>query len=171
MELGVGYVTPDRQEEGVLGGLPLAWNISLAQLTLRPPHAVWISPRAEARVAQRLIERLRIKTPDTETLVETLSGGTQQKVVLARWIASGVKVLILDNPTRGIDAGAKEEIYELLRELTEQGVGILLVSDDLLELIGLSNRVIVMRDGRAVAEVETPPGGKPQEADLVGAMV
>jgi ribose transport system ATP-binding protein len=171
MRLGVGYVTPDRQEEGVLGGLPLGWNITLASLAQRSRHDGFISPRREARMAREYVEKLRIKAPGVHTLAANLSGGNQQKVVIARWLAFGVRVLLLDNPTRGIDAGAKEEIYELVRELTEQGVAIVLVSDDLLELIGLANRILVMRDGRIVREVASRVGEKPHEADLVGAMV
>ena len=114
---------------------------------------------------------MRVKTPSIWTQVDSLSGGNQQKVVLARWLALGVNCLILDNPTRGVDAGAKEEIYDLIRELTDRGVAIVLISDDLLELIGLSNRVIVMKDGLLVSENATPPDNKPTEAELVQAMV
>ncbi|MCY1400059.1 Vitamin B12 import ATP-binding protein BtuD [compost metagenome] len=104
-------------------------------------------------------------------LARNLSGGNQQKVVLARWLSLGVNVLILDNPTRGVDAGAKTQIYALLRALIDQGMSIVLISDDILELIGLCNRIAIMRGGRMVREFPAPYGAKPHEAELVAAMV
>jgi ribose transport system ATP-binding protein len=104
-------------------------------------------------------------------LCNNLSGGNQQKVVLAKWMAKESDILILDNPTRGIDVGAKEEIYELLRELVKRGVSILLITDDLLELIGLSNRIIIMKDGIISSERLAPPEDKPTEKELITYMV
>jgi ribose transport system ATP-binding protein len=169
MRLGVGYVTPDRQDEGVIGCLPVSWNITLAALSRSREGLV--RRRRERVRAQELVERLRVKTGGLDEPVESLSGGNQQKVVIARWLCFGVRILVLDNPTRGIDAGAKEEIYALLRELAEQGTAILIVSDDLLEVIGLSNRILVMKDGRVVRELPSPVEAKPHETDLVAAMV
>jgi ribose transport system ATP-binding protein len=169
MRLGVGYVTPDRQDEGVIGCLPVSWNITLAELSTSGRGVV--GRRRERARAHELVERLRVKTGGLDEPVESLSGGNQQKVVIARWLCFGVRILVLDNPTRGIDAGAKEEIYALLRELAEQGTAILIVSDDLLEVIGLSNRILVMKDGHVVREVPSPVEAKPHETDLVAAMV
>ena len=126
---------------------------------------------AEKIIARDWIARLKIKTPSTETMVGSLSGGNQQKVVLAKWRIADVRVLILDHPTRGIDVGAKEDVYELVRDMTAEGLAIILLGDTLDEVIGLSTRIIVMRDGEITARFEAPPGGKPTQVDLVRHMV
>ena len=113
---------------------------------------------------------MRIKTPTPNELIMNLSGGNQQKAILARWLAR-VSIFILDNPTRGVDAGAKEEIYDIIRGLTDDGVAVLLISDDLLEVIGLSNRIVVMKDGAPARQVSAAVDAKPHETDLVAAMV
>ena len=100
-----------------------------------------------------------------------LSGGNQQKVVLARWMTAGSRVLILDHPTRGLDVGAKEEVYDLIRDLSAKGVAILLISDTLEETIGLSHKVLVMRDGEVTARYDATPSNKPDQVDLVRDMV
>jgi ribose transport system ATP-binding protein len=100
-----------------------------------------------------------------------LSGGNQQKVLLGRWLMRNAKVLVLDNPTNGVDAGAKEEIYGVLRSIAAQGVGVLLVRDDLPEIIGLSNRILFMRGGTIAREIDAPLGAKPREVDVVSHMV
>ena len=100
-----------------------------------------------------------------------LSGGNQQKVVLARWLQRDLKVLVLDNPTRGVDAGAKEEIYQHIRLLTEQGVGVVLITDELTELIGMANRILIMQRGRVVGDIPAPPHHKPSEKDLIADML
>jgi ribose transport system ATP-binding protein len=102
---------------------------------------------------------------------DQLSGGNQQKVVLSRWLCRKPKLLVLDNPTRGIDVGAKEEIYRLIRSLTEEGMSVLLITDELLELIGLSNRILVMQSGQVVAELAAPAEAKPSEHDVVALML
>jgi ribose transport system ATP-binding protein len=106
-----------------------------------------VSPRAEAENAERQKRRLDIKTASVETEVGTLSGGNQQKVVLARWLSMQPRVIIFDEPTRGIDVGAKNEIYELMRKLADSGVAILMISSDMEEVIGVSDRVAVMHEG------------------------
>jgi ribose transport system ATP-binding protein len=131
----------------------------------------FVNPGGDDTRARQLIKTLRIKCSSAAEPVSSLSGGNQQKVVLARWLATGVSVLVMDNPTRGVDAGAKEEIYQTLRELTAQGASILLISDDLLELIGLSNRIAVMRHGEITRVMDAPPHAKPSEVDLIDAMV
>jgi ribose transport system ATP-binding protein len=130
-----------------------------------------ISPARERKLAAEMIDRLKVKASSTRQLANYLSGGNQQKVVIAKWLARGVDVLILHNPTRGVDVGVKGEIYKLVRDLTDQGVSVLLVSDDLLELIGLSNRILIMRDGRIAGERLAPPNDKPAEEELVGSML
>jgi ribose transport system ATP-binding protein len=131
----------------------VASNIALPQLE-RLAHAGVLSARAEARLAREQVEALKIKTPSLDTEVAYLSGGNQQKVVLSKWLACGCSILILDEPTPGVDVGAKAEIYALIRRIASRGTAVLLISSDLPELIGLSDRVFVMSRGRIVAEQE-----------------
>lgn len=168
----VGYVSPDRGREGIMPDLSVMWNMSIAALT-RPGSSVpFIDVRREEQHSRRYIEDVGIKAAGPSALARTLSGGNQQKLLIARWLYRGeMRVLILHNPTQGVDAGAKGDIYELLRSIVDAGVGILLVSDDLPEVIGLSNRVLVMKDGQVATEVHTPPGHKPREVELVAHMV
>ena len=118
-----------------------------------------------------MIADLDIRSAQPTTPCRNLSGGNQQKVVLARWLCRSIRLLVLDNPTRGVDAGAKEEIYGILRRLTAAGVGIVLISDELLELIGLSNRILIMRHGRVTGIVDAPPDAKPTEVELIQLML
>jgi len=165
----VGYVPPERKDDGLLDTFSVAKNISFARIVhQRGPLLDLGDERKEAR---RYIDALRIRTHSERTSIMHLSGGNQQKAVIARWLARGVDLLILDNPTRGVDAGAKEEIYEIIRDLTSDGVAVLLISDDLLEVIGLAHRVVVMKDGEIVRELASPVDAKPTEADLVAMMV
>ncbi len=169
---GLGYVPAERLSEGMIPQFSVAWNITLASGgdLFSGPLGLWRSAR-ESEVANDLIARLRIKARDAATPCATLSGGNQQKVVLARWLCRDVKVLVLDNPTRGVDAGAKEEIYGLIRQLTARGVAVVLITDELLELIGLSNRIAIMQHGRVAAVVDAPPEAKPTEQRLIELML
>jgi ribose transport system ATP-binding protein len=167
----VGFVPKERKTEGIIPYLSVAANTSLATLPKVTQLPGFISVLKETRLAREFIKRLRVRTAGPRQLCQYLSGGNQQKVVIAKWLARGVDILVLDNPTRGVDVGAKEEIYALMRDLTAKGVAILLITDDLLELIGLSNRVLIMRDGTVVAERPAPPEAKPTEQELVGFMV
>jgi ribose transport system ATP-binding protein len=169
---GVGYVPAERLQDGMIAAFPVAWNISMASGGDLFSNAlgVWRSAR-ETEVAERSIARLGIKAKGPLAECRTLSGGNQQKVVLARWLCRDLKVLILDNPTRGIDAGAKQEVYALVRTLAEAGVAIVLITDELLELIGLSNRIAIMQRGRIVAECPAPAEAKPSEQELVSLML
>jgi ribose transport system ATP-binding protein len=170
--LGLGYVPAERLAEGMITDFPVSWNTSLASGHDIFSSALGIWRNAlEASVAQGLIKRLNIRARGPAQICRTLSGGNQQKVVLARWLCREPKVLILDNPTRGVDAGAKEEIYRLIRELTSRGLGIILISDELLELIGLSNRIAIMRHGAVTEIVEAPPEKKPTERELITLML
>jgi ribose transport system ATP-binding protein len=168
-EAGVGYLPPDRRE-GVIPVLSVAANMTLARLT-RSDGEILLDPKAELRDVQEFIRALSIKTPSALAPASALSGGNQQKVLLARWLMRNPKVLVLDNPTNGVDAGAKEEIYGVLRSIAAQGIGVLLVSDDLPEIIGLSNRILVMRGGEITREIDAPPDAKPSEVDVVTHMV
>ena len=152
IEQGIGFVPEDRKAAGLVLTASVADNISLPQLE-RISTAGVIRRRVEEEVAGGQVEALRIKTPSLETEVGDLSGGNQQKVVLGKWLARGSSVLILDEPTPGVDIGAKAEIYALIRELADQKTAILLISSDLPELIGLSDRILVMSRGRIVAQL------------------
>lgn len=169
---GVGYVPAERLAEGMIANFPVAWNLSLASGgdLFSSGFGLWRSAR-ELDVTETFIERLGIKARAAKTLCSTLSGGNQQKVVLARWLCRDIKILILDNPTRGIDAGAKEELYALIRALTAEGVAVVLITDELLELIGLSHRIVIMQHGRVAAEVTAKPESKPSEQDLIALML
>jgi ribose transport system ATP-binding protein len=167
--LGIGYAPVDRRAEGLIQYFDVASNITLADPSLATSKG-WLSKRREMTTAQTWIDRLRIKTPSAQVMSMTLSGGNQQKVVLAKWLAAQVDILILDHPTRGIDVGAKEEVYALMRELAREGLAILLTSDALAETIALSNRVVVMRDGRVQEVFDAPPGNKPEEYKIVECM-
>ena len=138
---------------------------------LRRLRVPWIDTASESRLVNAQINLLRIKASDPMQLCTHLSGGNQQKVVLAKWLMRGSRILILQNPTRGIDVGVKEEIYALIRDLSEDGVAILLITDDLPELIGLSHRILLMRDGRVVKDCSTPADAKPAEDELIKYMV
>lgn len=167
---GIGLVPSERKVEGLVAPFSVAENMTLAALPKFVTGGV-IRFAAETAVAKEWIGRLKIKTPSTETMVGSLSGGNQQKVVLAKWRIAGVRILILDHPTRGIDVGAKEDVYELIRDMTAEGLAVILLGDTLDEVIGLSARILVMRDGEITARFEAPPGGKPTQLDLVRHMV
>ncbi len=169
---GVGYVPQERHEEGIILYLSLAFNLTLCSVEYFSTRlAGFLNLRKEAKMVHALVKLLAIKSPSVSTLVSRLSGGNQQKVVLAKWLARQPRILILDSPTRGVDAGAKEEIYALLRNLAGQGMAIILITDELLELIGMSNRILVMKDGKVTHEVAAPPVLKPSEQELVRHMV
>ena len=167
---GVGYVPQDRGVEGLVLYLSIGPNITLADIrtVLR---GGFLSRRAERDLALKWIKRIAIKTPGPHALCLNLSGGNQQKVVLSKWLATKVKIMVLDHPTRGIDVGAKEEVYELIRELASQGMSFLLIADTLEETIGLSNRIFTMKDGVVTHQFDAPPDGKPMPLDLIQYMM
>jgi len=150
---GIGLLTEDRNRYGLIMQMSIRENISLASLRamLTGP---FIDRRKEETVAARLAEDLRIKAPGTGVIVETLSGGNRQKVVLARWLNTRARVLIFDEPTAGIDVGVKLEIYTLINRLAEQGIGVIVISSDLPELLGICHRIAVMCEGRLTGIVE-----------------
>jgi ribose transport system ATP-binding protein len=151
ISLGMGFVTEDRQGQGLVLAMNVRENVTLANMDLLAVYG-FVRKQAERNSAKQAIGSLRIRTPSAEQLVRNLSGGNQQKVVLARWVLTESKVLIFDEPTRGIDVGAKVEIYQLMNELAARGVGILMISSELPEVLGMSDRVLVMHAGRIVAE-------------------
>jgi ribose transport system ATP-binding protein len=164
---GVGLVPEDRKQQGLVLPQSVAANLSLPQLA-RLGRAGVVSRARERVLAQRWIGELRIRTPGMDTRVVTLSGGNQQKVVLGKWLAAGADVLIVDEPTRGIDVGAKMEIYALLDGLAAGGAGILMISSDLPEVMGMSDRILVMHQGRVHALVDAR--GATQESVLHAAL-
>jgi len=149
---GLSLLTEDRQQSGLVLDHQVKWNVSLVGLTESKGH--FINEKKERENVNHYVEALDIKTPSLEQAVRNLSGGNQQKVVLAKWLYAESKVIIFDEPTRGIDIGAKEEIYKLMVELAKEGRYILMVSSDMLELIAMCDRVIVMRKGAVAAELE-----------------
>lgn len=148
---GIALVTEDRKNQGLVLGFSVKDNIALANLEKISQKGV-LRPEKEEKIVRRLVERLRIKVRDIRQPVKALSGGNQQKVVLAKWLETKPQVLILDEPTRGADVGAKVEIYQLINELARQGVGIFMISSELPELLGMSDRILVMREGRVAGE-------------------
>lgn len=169
IELGVGYVPLHRHLDGVMLGRSIRDNIILPSLDHFTRVGVVSFYTAAGAVAEQS-KRLRIKAPSDATMVGTLSGGNQQKVVLAKWLLRNPRLMVVDNPTRGVDAGAKEEIYRLLREITAEGCAVLLISDDLVELIELSNRLHFLTNGSLSAQIPAPVGAKPSEHDVVSQM-
>lgn len=167
---GLGYVPAERLVEGIIPSLSLAINLSLPSADHFSPYGLWRLQKERA-AAGAAIRQFRIRSESPLAPLQNLSGGNQQKVVLARWLQRNLKVLVLDNPTRGVDAGAKEEIYQSIRLLTEQGVGVILITDELTELIGMTNRILIMQRGRIVAELPAPPDAKPAEHDLIPHML
>jgi ABC-type sugar transport system ATPase subunit len=151
VRLGIGLVPEDRKLQSMFLRLAVRENISITALN-RHGMLAFPSRSQETTMVGRYIESLRIRTPTMEQRAGALSGGNQQKIVLARWLATDPKVLILDEPTRGIDIGAKAEVHALMAQLAEQGVAILMISSELPEILGMSHRVLVMREGAIVAE-------------------
>ncbi len=151
---GLAFVPESRQEEGVALGLSIEQNISLPLLR-DLSRGTWISNKREGALAREWFERLRVRARDIGQPVRELSGGNQQKIVLAKWLATRPRVLILDEPTRGVDIGAKVEIHRLIGDLARQGLAILLISSDLPEVLALSDRLFVLRGGRVAAQFDS----------------
>jgi len=150
---GIAFVAPDRKGEGLFAGMSVLRNLVAAALPAVSRHGL-VSGSAERRLAERLRRELDIRARDVDQPVDSLSGGNQQKAVLARWLATRPRVLVVDEPTQGVDVGAKAEIHSLLRSLASEGMGILMVSSDLPEVLGLSDRIAVMAGGRVRAVLE-----------------
>jgi len=153
MRAGLALVPEDRRKQGLVIDSAVGGNITLA---IRRRLAKWglITTGMENRAAREWASRLEVKTHALDTVAATLSGGNQQKVVLAKWLASDPKVLIIDEPTRGIDVGTKSEVHRLLSQLAGEGMGILMISSELPEVLGMADRVLVMREGRITAEID-----------------
>ena len=152
VELGIAYLPEDRRRHGVILDMPVAANTTLAILR-RVARGGFLRFGEERRLAAGFVDRFAILTPGVSTPVGNLSGGNQQKVALARWLAAEPKVIILDEPTQGVDVGAKAEIHRLMGELARRGLAIVIISSELPEVLGMSDRIVVMRVGRVVGEL------------------
>ena len=148
MDHGMAFLTEDRKETGCFLILDCLENIQMALLTRDKVKAGFVQQREVTALAEELARTLRVKTPNLQERVENLSGGNQQKLLIARWLLTKPRILILDEPTRGIDVGAKSEIHRLITELAGQGVAVLMISSELPEVLGMSDRVMVMHEGR-----------------------
>ncbi|RKQ28556.1 sugar ABC transporter ATP-binding protein [Oceanobacillus halophilus] len=149
---GLAFITEDRKEEGLVLDFSIRENIGLTNLESFSPNGV-VKGNDEKQFVKMMIERLKVKTESQETQAVNLSGGNQQKVVIAKWVGTAPKVLIMDEPTRGIDVGAKREIYHLMNELTDRGIAIIMVSSDLPEVLGMSDRILVIHEGKISGEL------------------
>jgi ABC-type sugar transport system ATPase subunit len=151
VEAGIALLTEDRKRDGLVLSCPIRDNVSLATMN-RISRWVFLNRRQQDAQVRAEVQRLDIRPPQLGRLVRTLSGGNQQKVALAKWLLSQAKVLILDEPTRGVDVATKVEIYHAIGDLADRGIGILLISSELPEILGMSDRALVMREGRLVGE-------------------
>ncbi len=149
---GIAFITEDRKTQGLVLGMPIRENVTLAHLARFINRTHTIDRGKEVEATESMIRELAIRTPSTEQLARNLSGGTQQKVVLAKWLLGGARVLLFDEPTRGIDVGAKAEIYALMVSLASRGCAIVMVSSELPEVLGMSHRVFAVRGGELVKE-------------------
>ena len=152
MEVGIGFVTEERKQNGIIWMLSIKDNIVLASLN-DLPGKVFVDNKVEESRAQELYDQLHIKAPSINTKVVSLSGGNQQKVVISKWLLKKPDILLIDEPTRGIDVGAKAEIYKLMNELTQSGISIIMVSSDMPELVNMSDRCLVISNGRITGEL------------------
>ena len=154
IDQGIAMLTEDRRGSGIMGVLSVADNISIASLNQYLDHGYFINRKKVEKLVQDNVAKMNIKTPSSRTLIKSLSGGNQQKVLVGRWLANNPDVLILDEPTRGIDVGAKYEIYCIIADLAKEGKSIIMISSEMSELIGMSDRIMVMCDGRVTGFVD-----------------
>jgi ABC-type sugar transport system ATPase subunit len=162
---GLALLTNDRKASGLVLPMSVLHNMTIASLRSMLRRG-WLNGGAEREAAGPLVERLRIRIRDLEQEVATLSGGNQQKVLLARWLLTNPRVFMLDEPTRGVDVGAKSEIYELMNQWTSEGRGILMITSELPELMAMSDRIVVMHRGRITGTFEA---GAATEAAVMSA--
>jgi len=153
MEHGIVLVPEDRKLQGILSNLSVSDNMNIALLDTNSNRLGFVSREKEEKLALGGIRDFKIKTPSPDKKIVELSGGNQQKCIVARWISTNPKVLILDEPTKGIDVGAKSEFYHMICKFAREGLGIILISSELPEVIGLSDRIIVMKSLRITGEI------------------
>ncbi|WMC94064.1 sugar ABC transporter ATP-binding protein [Kineothrix sp. MB12-C1] len=150
---GIGLITEDRRGTGIFGVLSIADNVSIASIDKYLEAGIMVNDKKVEKLVQENVAKLSIKTPNSRTQIKSLSGGNQQKVIISRWLANDPEVLIMDEPTRGIDVGAKYEIYQIIINLAKQGKAIVMISSEMAELIGVSDRIAVMCNGRVTGEL------------------
>ena len=148
-------LTEDRRATGILGVLSIADNVSIASLNKYLIGGIMLDDNKIEKLVQDNVAKLSIKTPSSKTQIQSLSGGNQQKVLIARWLANDPDVFIMDEPTRGIDVGAKYEIYCIIAEMAKQGKSIIMISSEMSELIGMSDRIMVMCDGKVTGFIDS----------------
>ncbi|ATA22316.1 monosaccharide ABC transporter ATP-binding protein (CUT2 family) [Gibbsiella quercinecans] len=163
---GVGYIPRERKVEGIVEGMSVAENITLANLHDYARAGV-LAVNTERRLAQEWVRKLAVKTASIDTQCGKLSGGNQQKVVLAKWRTAGATIILLDHPTRGLDIGAKEDVYDLVRDFTDEQCGVLLIADSLEEAIGLAHTIIVFKDGKRMQQFDCCGANPPGQYDLL----
>jgi simple sugar transport system ATP-binding protein len=164
---GIGYVPEDRLTEGLFLKKSIGSNIFVSVLD-KCKKALFISDsRALKAIGDKWVKELSIKTPDADNIITTLSGGNQQRVVLAKWLARDPKILILNGPTVGVDIGSKLEIHNVLRKLANQGIAIIIISDDIPEVLTNCNKIVVMRMGRIVGQIDAGATEQEQLADML----
>jgi ABC-type sugar transport system ATPase subunit len=152
IKMKMGFVPEDRREEGLILSRSVKDNINITKLSSINRHG-FIKQKDEEKIANEYCKSLKIRTPDNKQIVQNLSGGNQQKIVIAKWLAINPKILILDDPTRGIDVGAKNEIYSLINNLAKEKIGIILISSELPEILNISDRILIMREGKITGEL------------------
>ena len=169
VDCGIGLLPEDRKNQGVILELSIEQNIALPIIKSISKFFV-TNRKKEKELVKKQIQDLRIKTPSATQLVRNLSGGNQQKVVVGKWLASNTQILIFDEPTRGIDVGAKHEIYQLMNQLTEEGMSIIMISSEMEELIGMSDRIMVLQEGNVVGELSKRDGFSQEKIMQLAAM-
>lgn len=152
-KLGIGFVTEDRRGEGLMLRATLKMNISMPNLNAITNRQGLISARRETQYAKEGMNRFNIKAQSEKTIAGTLSGGNQQKAIIAKWVQANCDIIIFDEPTRGIDVGAKAEVYAVMKELADAGKCVIMVSSELPETLGICDRIIVMREGEIMADM------------------
>ena len=167
IDQGIAMLTEDRRASGILGVLSIADNISVASLNQYLDYGFCLNSKKIENLVQENVAKMNIKTPSSKTQIQSLSGGNQQKVLIGRWLANNPDVLILDEPTRGIDVGAKYEIYCIIAELAKQGKSIIMISSEMAEIIGMSDRVMVMCDGRITGFIDRKEATQENIMELV----
>ena len=164
MKAGMALLTEDRKDTGCFLMLSVLENMQMAVLTDRFVRVGFVDQGAVDAECTKMKDAMRVKTPNLDERIENLSGGNQQKVLIGRWLMTGPKILILDEPTRGIDVGAKAEIHRLISRLAGQGVAVIMISSEMPEVLGMSDRILVMHEGRMTGILDR------SEADQVSIM-
>jgi len=162
IETGLGYITDDRKSLGILGPMSVKENVTIASLG-RYLRLGFLKRRQEAEDTRAQVDLLNIRTPGITQSVENLSGGNQQKVLISRWLLREPEIFVFSEPTRGIDVGAKAEIYRIMREVVSTGKSIIMISSELPEVIGMSDRILVMRSGRVEGTIDQHERGATEE--------